>query len=941
MYSENTADAPAEAKKPVRESKVEKAKRAGHYLRGSIADVLGSEQPAFAHDDIQLLKFHGVYQQEDRDARAIRRITGDAPKISFMIRSRIPGGRLDADQYLAFDALADAVGYQQSLRITTRQTFQLHGVVKERLKETMAVINETLITTLAACGDVGRNVMAPPAPRSDPAYVAVRALADEVSDALAPRTAAYHEIWMDGKKVIDAKRGAAQDEEPLYGERYLPRKFKSAIALPEDNAVDVYTQDVGMIAIVDETTGPPTLRGVDLVVGGGLGLTHRKADTFARLASPLGFVSVEQTAAAVRAIAAVFRDHGNRSDRRHARIKYLVEDWGIERFRAEVEARLPFKLGPWVEHGPLTYQDGLGVHEQGDGKVFYGLHVPNGRIADQADARLKSALVEIVRTLRPGIVLTPTQNLLLTDLEREQIAAVEKILAAYGVRAAAPKPVRRFAMACPAMPTCGLALAESERFMPRLLDGLEEALVRRGLDDEPISVRMTGCPNGCARPYAADLGIVGRRAGHYDLYVGGRLAGDRLAFLWAEQVPEGDIVRALDPLLDTWSRERQGDEGLGDFARRRFARAAPTRITSGAKEPLYRLPATDQATPSRSPVSTQPSRGAVMNIASDVTALIGNTPLVRLNRVTEGVPATVVAKLESRNPANSVKDRIGLAMIEAAEKAGKIEAGRTIIVEPTSGNTGIGLAFAAAVKGYRTVLTMPDTMSPERRTVLRSFGARLVLTEGAKGMKGAIAKAEELVAQIPDAWMPQQFENAANPAAHRATTAEEIWRDTEGQVDALVAGVGTGGTITGVSQVIKARKPGFQTVAVEPSASPVLSGGEPGPHKIQGIGAGFVPGVLARDLVDDVIAVDNEQAFVMARRLASEEGLLVGISSGAIVQAALDYARRPGNEGKLIVAIIPSFGERYLATDLFADLRYEGSDRVDDLLAEAAVAATA
>ncbi len=328
-----------------------------------------------------------------------------------------------------------------------------------------------------------------------------------------------------------------------------------------------------------------------------------------------------------------------------------------------------------------------------------------------------------------------------------------------------------------------------------------------------------------------------------------------------------------------------------------------------------------------------------MTIASDVTALIGNTPLVRLNRVTADVPATIVAKLESQNPANSVKDRIGLAMLEAAEKDGTIAPGRTIIVEPTSGNTGIGLSFAAAVKGYQCVLTMPETMSPERRTVLRAFGARLVLTEGPKGMKGAIAKAKELAEQIPNAWTPQQFENPANPAIHRETTAEEIWRDTEGKVDALVAGIGTGGTITGVAQVLKARKPGFEAVAVEPAASPVLSGGEPGPHKIQGIGAGFVPGVLAKDLLDTVITIENEQAFDMARRIAREEGLLVGISSGANVLAAIEYAQRPGNEGKLIVVIIPSFGERYLATDLFAPYRYEGSDDLSDLVTETAAVA--
>jgi cysteine synthase A len=317
-----------------------------------------------------------------------------------------------------------------------------------------------------------------------------------------------------------------------------------------------------------------------------------------------------------------------------------------------------------------------------------------------------------------------------------------------------------------------------------------------------------------------------------------------------------------------------------------------------------------------------------MNIANRITDLIGGTPLVRLNRVTEGVSATIVAKLESQNPAASVKDRIGLAMIEAAERDGLIKPGETVIVEPTSGNTGIALAFVAAVKGYQCVLTMPETMSPERRIVLRAFGARLILTEGAKGMRGAIEKANEVADQIPNSFIPQQFRNPANPEVHRNTTAEELWRDTDGAIDALVAGVGTGGTITGVAQVIKERKPSFEVVAVEPEASPILSGGSPGPHKIQGIGAGFVPDVLERDLLDGVLTVSNEAAFDMARRLAKEEGILCGISSGANVHAAIEYGRKPENEGKLVVAIIPSFGERYLNTDLFASYRYEGSDEI-------------
>jgi cysteine synthase A len=308
-----------------------------------------------------------------------------------------------------------------------------------------------------------------------------------------------------------------------------------------------------------------------------------------------------------------------------------------------------------------------------------------------------------------------------------------------------------------------------------------------------------------------------------------------------------------------------------------------------------------------------------MSIAENVTELIGNTPLVRLNRVTDGAVADVVAKLEFFNPGNSVKDRIGVAMIDAAEQAGLIKPD-TIILEPTSGNTGIALALVAAARGYRCVLTMPETMSVERRMLLRALGAEIVLTPGSEGMPGAIAKAEELAKSDQRYFVPQQFENKANPAIHRATTAEEVWRDTDGKVDIFVAGVGTGGTITGVAQVIKERKPSAQFIAVEPAGSPVLSGGQKGPHPIQGLGAGFVPPVLEMDLVDEVIAVGNEESMTLARRLAAEEGLLVGISSGAAVVAALQVARRPENAGKLVVVVLPDFGERYLSTPLFADL---------------------
>ena len=591
-------------RKATKPSKVEVAKEGGHRLRGTIDQVLRGDADHFEHDDIQLLKFHGIYQQDDRDTRAALKAAGGGKAYSFMVRTRLPGGRLPAEAYLGLDHLADRVTHDRSLRITTRQTLQFHGIVKGELRAAMAEMNRQLVTSLAACGDVGRNVMAPPAPLPG-AYVAVQELAEELSRALEPQTGAYHEIWVDGAKAelpqapessspgssLSSSPGPPQGEtESLYGDTYLPRKFKTAVALPDDNTVDVYTQDVGLVAVTEtDDEGHARIVGVNLLVGGGLGMTHRKADTFARLGSQLGYVSREDAIPAVQAIARVFRDHGNRSDRKHARIKYLIEEWGQERFRAEVEKELGRPLAEWVDVGTLRYRDHVGLQTQADGRKVLGLWIENGRVVDRGRRRLKTGLRAVVEALRPTVIFTPDQNLLLADLDDDQVNTARAILKAYGSEDTfEAKPLRRFALACPALPTCGLALTESERFVPYLLDDLEVELESLGLDHEELGVRMTGCPNGCARPYTADLGFVGRKPKRYDIYVGGRLHGDRLSDLWDTEVHAKDLVTSLRPLLRAWAEQRQGDEGLGDFYQRIQSRTdpsleAPRQILTGDK----------------------------------------------------------------------------------------------------------------------------------------------------------------------------------------------------------------------------------------------------------------------------------------------------------------------------------------------------------------------
>jgi sulfite reductase beta subunit-like hemoprotein len=562
------------------ESKVEIAKRNGRHLRGTIAETLASAETHFGDDDTALLKFHGTYQQDDRDARRELEAAGLEKAYSFMVRVAIPAGAIASEQYLGLERIADEHG-NGTLRVTTRQGFQFHGVLKGDLKPTIAGINQALLTTISACGDVERNVMGCSAPLGDADHAAVRRVAEAIALELRPATRAYHEIWLDGEKQV-----STEQEEPFYQDRYLPRKFKTAVGLSTDNCVDIWAQDVGLLAIVVDGR----LTGFNLLVGGGLGMTHHKADTVARLAEPLGFVPTEHGVEAVRLVAAIFRDHGNRSDRRHARLKYLLAEWGTPRFREEFQRRASFTLGPAVALPALPFHDHLGRHRQSDGRWFYGVFIQSGRIVDTPGHGLKTALHEIVTRLRPGVRLTAQQNLLLTDLDADGIETVERILQAHGVTLPTSlSSARRFSMACPALPTCGLAVAESERAIPGILDQFEAELEALGLRHAPITIRMTGCPNGCARPYTADLAFVGRSIGLYNVYVGGGLAGDRLVDLYRADVPVEELLATVRPLLHRWAAERAEGEGLGDFYQRLMGLRATRTMVTGRELPTIDL----------------------------------------------------------------------------------------------------------------------------------------------------------------------------------------------------------------------------------------------------------------------------------------------------------------------------------------------------------------
>ena len=544
-------------------TKNEFIKEGSRQLRGTIAEGLADVSTgAISEDDSQLTKFHGTYLQDDRDVRPERAKKKLEKAYSFMIRVRLPGGVTTSKQWLALDAIAGTYA-NHTLRLTTRQTFQFHGVIKSNMKRTMQALNAALLDTLAACGDVNRNVLAASNPYLSKTHAAVHDLAVKISEHLLPQTGAYHEIWLDGEQVIDETRPAKKDEEPLYGTHYLPRKFKIVIAVPPSNDVDIFAHDLGYIAIVEGGK----LVGYNVTVGGGMGMTHGEHDTFPRTADLLGFCTPEQAVDVAEKVVTVQRDWGNRESRKRARLKYTIEDRGLPNFRAEVEKRLGYKLGEPRPYEFTSTGDVIGWEQGSDKKWHLTLFIENGRIKDLPGWSLRTALREIAELHPGGFVVTANQNVIIANVAAKAKAKIEAILKEHGIAIGTDlSGLRRNSMACVALPTCGLALAESERFLPELLTALEESLDKAGLKDDDIVIRMTGCPNGCARPYLAEIGLVGRNPGLYNLYLGAAFNGSRLNKLYAEDVDKVRIVRLLEPLFARYAKEREEGEHFGDFA---------------------------------------------------------------------------------------------------------------------------------------------------------------------------------------------------------------------------------------------------------------------------------------------------------------------------------------------------------------------------------------
>jgi sulfite reductase (NADPH) hemoprotein beta-component len=534
-------------------------KQSNPLLTGTIAQTLADEATdRFSEDDYEFLKFHGVYQQDDRDKRKV------AKHYMMMVRTRFPGGVLSGAQYVVCDDLAGKYG-NNTMRITTRQDFQFHGVLKSNLRATLRALNEALMTTIAACGDVARNVMAPPTPATSPLGEEVLAQARHLSSVLAPKTPAYHSIWIEGQEVDLNPATSTPFVDPLYGQSYLPRKFKTAFAIPPLNDVDIFTNDLGFVAITDGNK----LLGYNLLVGGGLGMSHGNAQTFPRLADLIGFFFPQHLEAVAKAVLTIHRDFGDRTNRKHARLKYVLAERGADWFRSELERRLGIRLEAAKAFQFTRQGDRLGWHQQADGNWFLGLFIENGRIKDSDGCQLKTGLRRVIETFQPEVRLTPSQNLLLVNVRPDQRASIDHLLAEHGISPNNPFSRTRLAsMACPALPTCGLALAESERALPGLLTQLESLLADLGLQNEELIVRMTGCPNGCSRPYTAEIAFVGKAPNKYQLYLGGNEASTRLNRLFKDGLKSDDLLSELRRVLSRYVAERQPAERFGDFCAR-------------------------------------------------------------------------------------------------------------------------------------------------------------------------------------------------------------------------------------------------------------------------------------------------------------------------------------------------------------------------------------
>jgi sulfite reductase (ferredoxin) len=560
---------PAEPKPSAGPSPVEAMKAESAYLRGPLDVELANDSDHFTDTAKNIVKFHGSYQQEDRDARKNRPKGAAASKAYiFMIRLKLPGGRLTPDQYLVMDEICEKYA-NGTLRFTTRQSIQFHGVLKKDLKATIAGFNAALVSSLGGCGDVNRNVMACPACLPGPARKQMVALSDAVAAHLAAKSGqqAYHEIWLNGEKQADPINVPPEVAEPIYGRLYLPRKFKIGFGLPDDNCIDILAQCLGFLAIVGPDGEP---LGYNVYVGGGQGRSNARSDTFAHPAQLLGFVKPDEVVAMSEAAVKLFRDHGDRTDRRRARFKYIVSDWGVQKFREVFERDYWHKPLAPAKDAPITGLDlHLGWHGQGDGKWSLGVSVENGRVKDEGTMRLRTALREIVKAVGCSVRITPQQDALLCDIDTAKKAEVDAILAAHGVqRADNLSMVRKWSMACPAIPTCPLAITESERAMPAVVDQLEVVLKELGLGGEPISVRMTGCPNGCARPYQSEIGLVGRGGTKYTVYVGGDSYGRRLNAELQDGVPIDQIAPKLKTIFTQFRDNRAGTECFGDYCHR-------------------------------------------------------------------------------------------------------------------------------------------------------------------------------------------------------------------------------------------------------------------------------------------------------------------------------------------------------------------------------------